>query len=59
TSMANLAFTRKGQGRDEEAIKLMDKCVQLTTRVLGSSHPHTLSSLDALDSWRLENLKID
>ncbi|KAF2189111.1 HET-domain-containing protein [Zopfia rhizophila CBS 207.26] len=44
------SFLSRGQGRDEEAIKLMDKCVQLTTRVLGSSHPHTLSSLDALDS---------
>jgi tetratricopeptide (TPR) repeat protein len=56
TSMSYLAFTRKGLGRNEEAIELMDKCVQL---MLGSSHPHTLSSLETLDSWRLENLKID
>jgi hypothetical protein len=57
--MANLAFTHKGRGRDEEAIKLMDECVRLRTHVLGANHPFTLSSSEALDGWKLENLKID
>jgi hypothetical protein len=39
TSMNNLAITWKQQSRDEEAIKLMSKCVQLRTRVLGADHP--------------------
>jgi hypothetical protein len=47
TSMNNLAFTRKIQYR-EEAIALMRKCVQLRGRVLGSDHPFTLSSREAL-----------
>jgi hypothetical protein len=58
-SINNLAFTLKEQGRDEEAIQLMDECVRLRTHALGSHHPHTISSSEALDGWRLENLKID
>ena len=56
--MNNLAFTVKGQGRDAEAIDLMSKCVQSRERVLGVSHPYTLSSSDALTSWRLEAVSI-
>lgn len=43
----NLVFTWKIQHR-EEAIALMRKCVQLRGRVLGSDHPFTLSSREAL-----------
>jgi len=59
TSMNNLAYTWKGQGRDEEAIKLMSECVQLRTQILGAGHPFTLSSLAALDGWKLGKLDIN
>jgi hypothetical protein len=53
TSMNNIAFTWKGQGRDEEAVRLMGDCVQLRTNVLGAGHPFTLSSKAALDIWTM------
>jgi hypothetical protein len=59
TSMASLAFTWKGQGREENAIGLMDKCVSSRTRVLGANHPSTLSSAETLIKWRAEKLGID
>ena len=46
--MANLAFTWKEQGRDPEAVGLMRECVRLQERVLGASHPHFISSSNAL-----------
>ena len=51
TSMANLAFTVKGQGRNEEAIKVMAECVQLQIRVLGAEHPNMLSWSATLAEW--------
>jgi hypothetical protein len=59
TTMNNLAFTLKGCGQDAEAIKLMEKCVQLRTLVLGANHPYTLSSSAALIGWQTERLEID
>jgi hypothetical protein len=47
TSMVNLAFTWKGQERLGDALALMQECASLRTRVLGSNHPHTKSSLSA------------
>lgn len=32
TSMNNLAFTWKGHGRDTEALKLIEECVEVQTR---------------------------
>lgn len=49
----------KGRGQNAEAIKLMEKCVQLRTRVLGADHPHTLSSSATLIGWQTERLEID
>ena len=54
TSMNNLAFTWKEQGRNAEAIDLMRKCVRLRERVLGTNHPHFISSSDALAEWIVE-----
>ena len=51
TSMNNLAFTMEGLDRKLEATKLMDECIQLRNRVLGSEHPHALSSAAALAEW--------
>ncbi len=50
-SMNNLVFILKGRGQNAEAIKLMEKCVQLQTRVLGVDYPYTLSSSATLIGW--------
>jgi hypothetical protein len=56
--MNDLAFTWRGHGRDTEALKLMEECVILQTRILGTSHPRTLSSHIALLEWQREELEI-
>ena len=58
TSMNNLAFTWKGFGRDAEAVKLMERCVQLRTLILGLDYPRTLSSSVALIGLQIEKLDI-
>jgi hypothetical protein len=58
TSMNNLAFTLKSQSRNDEAISIMEKCVQLRKQILGPQHPHTKTSLEALNEWQMENLVI-
>jgi hypothetical protein len=52
SSMNSLAFTWKGTGRETEAVKLPEECVQSRKRVLGLNHPHTRSSCTALDTWK-------
>ncbi|KAF2022534.1 hypothetical protein EK21DRAFT_83159, partial [Setomelanomma holmii] len=54
TSMANLAFTWKAQGRSAEAVVLIRQCVQQRQRVLKASHPDLKSSLAALENWEAE-----
>ena len=54
TSMNNLAFTWKGSGKEIEAIRLMEECVQLRTRILGVNHPDSISSCTVLDTWKAE-----
>ncbi|OCK73732.1 hypothetical protein K432DRAFT_224868 [Lepidopterella palustris CBS 459.81] len=51
TSMNNLAFTWKGQGRDADALRLMNQCLELLMKVLGMSHPNTVSALTTLLQW--------
>ena len=58
TSMNNLAFTWKRQGRDKEAIALMKECMRLRERVLGLDHPFTSSSRVALNQWEKANLEL-
>jgi hypothetical protein len=55
TSMNNLAFTWKGNGKEIEAVRLMKGCVRVRERVLGANHPHFISSCTALDAWRAEH----
>lgn len=57
TSMNNLAFTFKGRGKTNEAIRLMQDCYTLRVKVLGIQHPHTVSSHKTLTRWRLEDTK--
>ncbi|PVH73200.1 hypothetical protein DL98DRAFT_431749 [Cadophora sp. DSE1049] len=54
TSMNNLAFTWKGNGKDIEAVRLMEDCVRVRKRLLGLNHPHSISSCTALDAWKAE-----
>jgi len=48
TAMNNLAFTRKGIGKVDEAVLLIEGCVQLQQCVLGFDYPNTLSTSRAL-----------
>ena len=59
TSMANLAFTWKSQGRNLEAILLLKECFQLQTHKLGPQHPDTESSLETLNKWQMESLTVE
>lgn len=52
--MANLAFTLKSQIRYKEAFTLMENCFELRKQILGSKHPDTESSLQALHEWKSE-----
>ncbi|KAN0093887.1 hypothetical protein V8E51_017071 [Hyaloscypha variabilis] len=54
TSMNNLAFMWKGNGKEIEAVRLMQDCVRFRKRVLGLNHPHSISSCRALDTWKAE-----
>ncbi|PVH69231.1 hypothetical protein DL98DRAFT_554516 [Cadophora sp. DSE1049] len=54
TSMANLAFTWKGKGKEIEAVRLMEDCVRFQKRVLGLDHPYSISSCRALNTWKAE-----
>lgn len=54
--MSNLAFTRKGLGRNAEAIQLMRDCVKRGTCIVGATHPQSLSSKEALTEWEAERL---
>ncbi|KAK4207083.1 hypothetical protein QBC37DRAFT_456588 [Rhypophila decipiens] len=54
TSMNNLAFTWKGQGRLKEALDLMKECCFLSTRKLGPEHQYTISSIAASRVWQQE-----
>jgi hypothetical protein len=51
TSMANLAHTWKGQGRDADALRLIKHSLELLIEVLGISHPNTMSTLISLLQW--------
>ncbi|KAF2793317.1 hypothetical protein K505DRAFT_244611 [Melanomma pulvis-pyrius CBS 109.77] len=57
-SMYNLAFTLKSRGHSEEAILLLTKCVSLRKQILSPQHPDTTASLETLNEWESENLKI-
>ena len=57
TSMNNLAFTWRTQGRDNEAWKLMEECFLLRKLKLGADHPDTVSSLTTLHEWQTGSLE--
>ena len=51
--MHNLALTWKAQDRNAEAMKLMQECIHLRSRILRADHPDTLSSIAALTKWQM------
>ncbi|KAB8240063.1 purine and uridine phosphorylase [Aspergillus flavus] len=44
TSMSNLVYTWKQLGKVQDALALMEKCVELRCNLLGLEHLHTISS---------------
>jgi tetratricopeptide (TPR) repeat protein len=58
-TMNNLARTWMKQGKQDEAISLMEECVRLREKVIGPQHPVTVESANALNEWRLERVRID
>jgi hypothetical protein len=57
--MNNLAITWNGQGQSAKALKLMEECVRLRTRMLGATHPDTISSSEVLLDWKTGGLDIE
>ena len=53
-SMETLAITHQEQGRGEEALLLLEKCIQLREKVIGPHHPYTKNSRQRLAVWRKE-----
>jgi hypothetical protein len=52
--MENLALIWRGNGRDIEALQLLQKCVRLRKRILGSDHPYAIYSSERLIQWQTE-----
>jgi len=57
TNMNNLAFTLKGQVRSDEAVSVLELCLQLAKHVFGPQHSNILSSLQVLSKWQKEILE--
>jgi len=57
TSISNLAFTWKEQGRNVKAIDLMNKCIHLQIRILGANYFYTLSSATTFTEWQIQELR--
>jgi len=49
--MHNLAYTLKQLGKIPDALTPIKKCANLRNKLLGSDHPDTISSFDALGDW--------
>jgi len=54
TSMNNIAFTRKGQGKAEQAVALVEDYLRYRANCMGINHAETQSSLEAFNQWREE-----
>jgi hypothetical protein len=50
--MSNLANILVDQGKQKEAISLMEECVQLQEKVIGPRHPDTVAAVKALKRQR-------
>lgn len=54
--LSNLAFVIRLQGRAEEAILRMEKCIELRERSLDNDHPVTEQLRQTLIDWRRDDL---
>jgi hypothetical protein len=54
TSMNNLAFTWKNQGKNTKALDFMRDCSQIGPRISGFNHPKIISSLRTVGDWEKE-----
>ncbi|GIJ92163.1 hypothetical protein Asppvi_011139 [Aspergillus pseudoviridinutans] len=52
SSMHNLAYTWKSQGKLQDALALMEKCSELYNKTLGPNHPHAILSSRSLSDWK-------
>src|SRR6267378_7700476 len=52
TSMWNLSLTLKDLRRHDEALSMLQACVQLRNQRLGPSHPHTVKATATLKRWQ-------
>ncbi|KAJ7243998.1 hypothetical protein C8J57DRAFT_1364974 [Mycena rebaudengoi] len=52
--MTNLATSQCGLGKLKEAAQLYMEVVEVRTRLLGSTHPDTVSALEALLHCKIE-----
>jgi hypothetical protein len=59
TSINNLAFTWKSQGRDIKAFGLMSECYRLLKQKLGVDHPNTISSFETVKEWETASSEVD
>jgi hypothetical protein len=59
TSMRNLAISWRRQGQYSKALKPMEECVQLQTRVMGINNPYTIASSTVLTKWKTGKLNIN
>jgi Tetratricopeptide repeat len=50
--MWSQSHTLKQQGRDSDALAMLEACVQLQNQKLGSNHPYTISATATLKKWR-------
>jgi hypothetical protein len=55
TSMNNSVFMWKAVGGKNKALGLIENCLQLRKQRLGPDHSGTISSLEALNEWQMEN----
>jgi hypothetical protein len=51
STIAILAHKWKSQGCDQDAVAMMRQAEILQREILGISHPHTLTSSEALEKW--------
>jgi hypothetical protein len=57
TSMNNLAYTWKAQGKIQVALVLMEECVTLCNKVLRPDHPNALLSSHIPRGWNEVDMK--
>ena len=50
--MEHLAEIYQRQGRNDEAIVLLKRLIDLRTRTIGANHPDTIRAINKLRAWQ-------